>query len=163
MKIRIFATGGTFDKEYDMIHGNLFFKNTHLQEILDVGRCTINIDIRTLMMIDSTNMTDADRKVILENVKQCDFDKIIITHGTDNMENTARVLGPEIKNKTIILTGAMIPYAFGSSDGFFNIGTALGFVQTLPPGVFVVMNGQYFEWNNVKKNTTTGVFEKIKK
>ena len=165
-KIRILATGGTFDKEYDLIHGDLFFKETHLPEILSVGRCKLDIEIRTLMLIDSTELTKTDRKSIFENCKNAKEDKIIITQGTDTMAETALFLGEKInqlKNKTIVLTGAMIPYAFGTSDGFFNIGTALGFVQTLSPGVYVVMNGRFFEWGRVKKNKKTGIFEKIKK
>lgn len=163
MSIRIFITGGTFDKEYNEIKGELFFKDTHLPELLKQGRCTLDVSIRTLMMIDSLQMTDTDRKLIVENCKKIPEDKIIITHGTDTMVETAKVLAQEIKNKTIILTGAMIPYKFGSSDGFFNMGNALAFAQTLPYGVYVVMNGKYFHWNNVRKNKKTGFFEELGK
>ena len=160
--IRVFITGGTFDKEYDEINEKLFFKDTHLPEMLKLGRCKLKFDIRTLMMIDSLKMTNTDRKIILTNCKDCKEDKILITHGTGTMEKTARFLGESIKNKTIVLTGAMIPYKFGSSDGLFNLASALAFVQTLPHGVYVAMNGKYFHSNNVTKNTKTGLFETIK-
>lgn len=163
MSIRIFVTGGTFDKEYDEIKEILFFKDTHLPEMLDLGRCRLNVDIRTLMMIDSLDMSDSDRKIILENCKKVKEDKILITHGTGTMEDTAKFLAKEIKDKTIVLTGAMVPYKFGSSDGLFNLGSALAFVQSLPNGVYIAMNGKYFTSDKVTKNTKTGEFEKIKK
>lgn len=162
MKIRIFVTGGTFDKEYDELKGELEFKDTHLNEILKLGRCKIDVDVRTLMMIDSLDMTDSDRKMILENCKKAKEDMIIITHGTDTMSETAKVLGESIKDKTIVLTGAMVPYKFGSSDGLFNLGCAIAFVQALPRGVYVAMNGKYFKYDNVRKNKQTGEFEEIK-
>ena len=161
MAIRIFVTGGTFDKEYNELTGELFFQDSHIQEMLLLGRCKLDLKIRTLMLEDSLSMTDADRKIILENCLSADEDKIVITHGTDMMAATAKVLGETIKNKTIVLTGAMIPYKFGSSDGLFNLGSALAFVQTLPPGVYVSMNGKYFEWDKVQKNRKTGIFEEI--
>ena len=160
--IRIFVTGGTFDKEYDELTGQLFFKDTHLSEILNLGRCELELKITTLMMIDSLNMTDEDRKIILENCKKAEEDRIVITHGTSTMAKTARFLGKSIKNKTIVLTGAMSPYAFGSSDGLFNLGCALAFAQTLPNGVYVAMNRRYFTWDNVEKNEKTGFSEEIK-
>ncbi len=162
MAIRLFITGGTFDKEYNELTGELFFKDTHIQEMLHLGRCSVETDLRTLMMIDSLYMTEADRKTILENCRKCKEEKIIITHGTDTMPETARVLGDAMRDKTIVLTGAMIPYKFGSSDGMFNLGCAVAFVQTLPPGVFIAMNGKYFPWDNVRKNKKTGTFEQIK-
>ena len=162
MSIRIFITGGTFDKEYNEITGQLFFKDTHMSELLSKGRCKLDVEIRTLMMIDSLEMTEADRNLIAENCIKAAEDKIVITHGTDTMADTARVLATRIKNKTIILTGAMIPIKFGSSDGLFNLGCALAFVQTLPQGVYVAMNGRYFNWDNVRKNRQTGAFEEIK-
>ncbi len=161
--IRIFVTGGTFDKEYDMIKGQLYFKDTHLPEIFDLSRCTLDINIRTLMMIDSIEMTDQDREVIANNCQNIPENFIVITHGTDTMVETAKVLANlDIPEKTIVLTGAMIPYKFGSSDGFFNLGSALAFVQVLPPGVYIAMNGRYFNWYNVRKNRDTGVFEELK-
>ncbi|HEY6952637.1 MAG TPA: asparaginase domain-containing protein [Bacteroidota bacterium] len=162
MAIRIFVTGGTFDKEYNEIDGKLFFKDTHLPEMLRLGRSRVNVDIRTLMLIDSLEMTDNDRQSILEQCRKAKEERIIVTHGTDTMESTARILGASIKDKTVVLTGAMIPYKFGSSDGLFNLGSALAFVQTLAPGVYVAMNGRYFTWDNVKKNKKTGEFEEIK-
>ncbi len=162
--IQLYVTGGTFDKDYDFITGELYFKDTHLSKMFDRGRSTLNIDIKTLMMVDSLEMTDADREIIVHNCKMAKTHKIIITHGTDKMVQTAVQLAKEdnLKEKTIILTGAMIPYAFGtSSDGFFNLGASLAFVQTLAPGVYVCMNGRYFKWNNVRKNLDTGYFEEL--
>ncbi|HMO38259.1 MAG TPA: asparaginase domain-containing protein [Saprospiraceae bacterium] len=159
--IQVFITGGTFDKDYNYITGKLYFKDTHLPEMFDRGRCTQPIDIKTLMMIDSLEMTEADRAIIVHNCRRAKANRVLITHGTDTMVETARyIAAAELTDKTIVLTGAMIPYAFGnSSDGFFNLGSALAFVQTLPAGVYVVMNGRYFDWHNVQKNTKTGNFE----
>lgn len=161
--IQIFITGGTFDKEYNFVTGQLFFKDTHLPEILDRGRCTLDIDIKTLMMIDSLEMNEADREIIIHNCKKSTADRILITHGTDTMGLTAKALASaNLEGKTIVLTGAMIPYAFGnSSDGFFNLGSALAFLQTLPPGIYIAMNGRYFHWSKVRKNTSTGFFESL--
>lgn len=161
MIIKIFVTGGTFDKEYDEIKGELFFNKTHLTEMLKLGRCKLKVKIETLMMIDSLNMTDINRKFILDNCKKTKEEKILITHGTDTMVKTAKFLASFVKDKTIILTGAMIPYKFGSSDGLFNLGSSLAFVQTLPHGIYISMNGKYFHWNNVRKNKETGKFEEI--
>jgi len=162
MTTKILVIGGTFDKEYNELKGELFFKDTHLPEMLRLGRCKLRVDIRTLMMVDSLCMADADRKNILENCKKTKENKILITHGTDTMVETAKVLGNSIKDKTIILTGAMVPYKFGSSDGLFNLGSSLAFVQTLPDGVYISMNGKCFHWDNVRKNKQTGEFEEIK-
>ncbi len=161
--VQIFVTGGTFDKKYNYINGELYFKDTHLPQMLDLGRCTLEIDLKTLMMVDSLEMTDADRQIIVHNCRRSAYEKILITHGTDRIVETAKYLaGANIDDKTIVLTGAMVPYAFGtSSDGFFNLGSALAFAQTLPPGVYVVMNGRYFHWNNVQKNKKTGFFEEL--
>src|SRR5690349_8479477 len=161
MNIRIFITGGTFDKEYNEINGQLYFKDTHLNDLLEMGRNKVPVEIRTLMMVDSLEMTDEDRGLIVHQCKNCDEDKIVITHGTDTMELTARILGTSIKNKTIILTGAMIPIKFGSSDGLFNLGSALAFAQSMPAGVYVAMNGKIFKWDNVRKNKLTGTFEEL--
>ncbi len=161
--IRIFFTGGTFDKEYDEINGRLFFKDSHVPEMLRLGRCHLPIELRTLMMVDSLEMTDEDRNLILESCRKAKEDRIVITHGTDTMDETARVLGGAGLQKTIVLTGAMVPYKFGSSDGLFNLGSSLAFAQTLPHGVYVVMNGRYFNWDNVQKDRRTGEFrEKTK-
>lgn len=163
MAINIFVTGGTFDKEYNELHGTLFFQDTHLHEMLKLGRSNVSVEIRTLMMIDSLEMKDADRSSIVENCRNAREEKILITHGTDTMETTAKALGSaSLAGKTIVLTGAMIPYKFGSSDGLFNLGSALAFVQTLPAGVYIAMNGKYFTWDNVRKNRKTGQFEELR-
>jgi L-asparaginase len=161
MAIRIFITGGTFDKEYNELNGQLFFKDTHLANLLEMGRSRMPVEIRTLMMVDSLEMTASDRELIVSQCLTSEEEQIIITHGTDTMADTAAVLGKAVFNKTIILTGAMIPITFGSSDGLFNLGSAMAFVQTLPVGVYVAMNGRYFNWNNVRKNRETGVFEEL--
>lgn len=163
MAIRIFITGGTFDKEYNELTGELYFKDTHMADLLEMGRNKIQTEIRTLMMVDSQQMTDEDRDLIAYQCNQCDENKIVITHGTDTMSDTAKVLAQKVMNKTVILTGAMIPIKFGSSDGLFNLGGALAFAQTLPSGVYIAMNGRYFNWDNVRKNKQTGMFEEIKK
>lgn len=161
MNIRIFVTGGTFDKEYNELTGELYFKETHVPHTLMLGRCRVSIDVRTLMMLDSREITDEDRDTIARNCAKAREERILITHGTDTMVETAALIAERVKDKTIILTGAMVPYTFGSSDGLFNLGSALAFVQTLPHGVYIVMNGRYFNWNNVRKNKKTGEFEEI--
>jgi L-asparaginase len=159
MSIRIFVTGGTFDKEYDELTGQLYFQDSHLPEMIRLGRSNLKLEIRTLMMIDSLEMTDADREIILEQCRNAPEDRIVITHGTDTMVETARALAASIRHKTIVLTGAMVPYKFGSSDGLFNLGSALAFAQTLPSGVYVAMNGRYFPADGARKNRQTGMFE----
>lgn len=159
MAIMIFVTGGTFDKEYNELNGQLYFKDTHVHEMLTLGRCHVDTEVRTLMLVDSLEMTDDDRQIILEHCRKSKDDRIIITHGTDTMEVTARALGEAGLPKTIVVTGAMIPYKFGSSDGLFNLGSAMAFVQSLPYGVYVAMNGRYFRWDRCRKNRQTGVFE----
>jgi L-asparaginase len=162
MAIRIFVTGGTFDKEYDELRGTLDFEDTHVQEMLKLGRCHLDVSIRTLMMVDSLDMNAQDRETIVENCARCDEQQIVITHGTDTMVETATELAKANLGKTIVLTGAMIPYAFGSSDGLFNLGSALSFVQTLQAGVYIAMNGKYFAWDNVRKNREVGAFEPLR-
>ncbi|MEK7469550.1 MAG: asparaginase domain-containing protein [Planctomycetota bacterium] len=161
MAIRVLVTGGTFDKEYNELTGELYFKDTHLQEMLALGRCNVVVEVSTLMMVDSLDMTDGDRAVILERCRKAREERIVVTHGTDTMEVTARALGPHLTNKIVVLTGAMIPWKFGSSDGLFNLGSALAFVQALPHGVYIAMNGKCFNWQNVRKNKKTGVFEEM--
>jgi L-asparaginase len=161
MSVRIFVTGGTFDKEYDELQGTLYFRNTHVEEMLRRGRCHLDVTIDVLMMLDSLDMTDAHRSVVVDAARGCTERQIVISHGTDTMVDTARRLAHEVPGKTIVLTGAMIPWAFGSSDGLFNLGSALSFVQALPPGVYVAMNGRCFAWDNVRKNRTLGIFEAI--
>ena len=156
MAIRLFVTGGTFDKEYNELTGQLFFKDSHINEILKLGRSRLDLSVRTLMLIDSLEMTDTDRNIILESCQSCDENKIVITHGTDTMTETAKYLAGKIPDKTVVITGAMIPYKFGSSDGLFNLGSALAFVQSLPAGIYIAMNGRYYDWNNCKKNKQTG-------
>lgn len=161
--IQVFVTGGTFDKEYNYLTGELYFRDTHLKEMFERGRSEVKVDIKTLMMVDSLDMGDDEHSIIVYNCRKADSNRILLTHGTDRMVDTARVLAEaNIEGKTIVLTGAMVPYAFGtSSDGFFNLGSALAFVQVLPPGVYIVMNGRYFLWNRVRKNRQTGTFEEI--
>lgn len=157
--IRIFVTGGTFDKRYDELKGALSFGDTHLPEMLRLGRSRVDVTVRTLMMIDSLDMTDADRAIVVDQCKSAAESQIVVTHGTDTMVDTARALAAAIAGKTIVLTGAMVPYAFGSSDGLFNLGSALSFVQVLPAGVYIAMNGHAFAWDRVRKNKQTGFFE----
>jgi len=159
--IRIFITGGTFDKEYDEITGRLYFKDTHVVEMLKLGRCRLPVEVRTVMMVDSLDMTEEDRQLIAQNCSKVPEEQIVITHGTDTMVDTARVLAARVPSKTIVLTGAMIPYAFGSSDGLFNLGSALAVCQVLPSGVYIAINGQVFEWDKVRKNRRTGTFESL--
>jgi L-asparaginase len=160
MQIRILVTGGTFDKQYDELTGRLFFRDTHVEEMLRRGRCRLPVAIETVMMIDSLELDDRGRAVIVERCQRCAERAVVITHGTDTMVETARALAAGgAPDKTVVLTGAMVPYAFGSSDGLFNLGSALSFVQVLPAGVYIAMNGQHFPWNAVRKNTATGIFE----
>jgi len=161
--VQIFITGGTFDKDYNYISGKLEFGETSVNDMLERGRCTAPHNVRTLMMIDSLDMTDADREIIAHNVMRAEAKDIVITHGSDTMVKTASYLSKlDIPTKTVVLTGAMVPYAFGtSSDGFFNLGSALSFAQVLPPGVYVAMNGQYFSHDNVRKNRKSGYFESL--
>jgi L-asparaginase len=161
MSIRIFVTGGTFDKEYNELNGELYFKDTHLYEMLRLGRSKLDVQITTLMMMDSLDMNDQDRQTIAKACLEVPETKILITHGTDTMPATAALLAGMVKDKTVVLTGAMVPYKFGSSDGLFNLGSALAFVQTLPHGVYVAMNGKIFEAENVRKNKAKGEFESI--
>ncbi len=159
MQIRLLVTGGTFDKEYDELSGKLFFKDTHVHEMLRLARADLDLEIRTLMMVDSLEMTDQDRELVLQNCLEPGRERIVVTHGTDTMSETARYLGERAAGRTIVLTGAMIPYTFGSSDGLFNLGCALAFVQVLPPGVYVAMNGRWFDWRTVMKNQSIGRFQ----
>ena len=159
--IKIFSTGGTFDKEFNELNGELYFKKTQLHELLELGRSQLNVKVETLMMIDSLNMTDDERQYIIKKCQKEASQRIIITHGTDTMVETAKILAEHIQDKIIILTGAMIPIKFGSSDGLFNLGSALSFVQILEPGIYITMNGRYFNWDNVRKNKNLGIFERI--
>jgi L-asparaginase len=157
--LRVVVTGGTFDKTYDEIRGRLSFGETHVPEMLRLGRSRVALTVETLMMIDSLDMTEDDRARIVKRCVECVEREIVVTHGTDTMVETARALAAGVTDKTVVLTGAMIPYAFGSSDGLFNLGSALSFAQVLPPGIYIAMNGQCFSWDRVRKNKETGVFE----
>jgi L-asparaginase len=159
--IRVFVTGGTFDKEYDELTGRLYFKDTHLPEMLGRGRCRLDVRVQTLLMIDSLEMTDADRAGVVESCRAAEEPRIVVTHGTDTMAETARAVLAAKLPKTVVLTGAMIPYAFGSSDGLFNLGSALSFAQVLPAGVWVAMNGRVFAGDRVRKNKASGIFEEL--
>ena len=161
MSIRIIVTGGTFDKEYNERTGQLYFKDSHLPEMLRLGRSRVEVNIRTVMMIDSLDMTDADRALIVQNCVQAPEERIVITHGTDTMTETAAAVAAAVTDKSVVLTGAMVPYAFGSSDGLFNLGSALSFVQVLPHGVYIAMNGKCFPWDRCHKNRERGEFEEI--
>ena len=160
--IKIFVTGGTFDKEYNELNGELYFKKTHLHEMLVLGRSQLKVDIETIMMKDSLEMSNDGRNTIVQQCLESDESKILITHGTDTMVETATLLAKKITTKTIVLTGAMIPYKFGSSDGLFNLGSALSFLQSLPHGIYIAMNGNIFNWDNVKKNKKLGLFQPLK-
>ena len=163
VRIRVFTTGGTFDKEYNELTGELFFQRSHLLDMLRLGRCHLEVAVENLMMVDSLEMSDQDRELIARRCQEAGEDRIVITHGTDTMERTAAVLGPRFGHKTIVLTGAMVPYTFGSSYCLFNLGTALAFAQTLAPGVYVAMNGRCFPWDEVRKNRELGIFESLRK
>ena len=158
--LAILVTGGTFDKQYDELTGRLFFRDTHVGEMLRLGRSRLELTIETVMMIDSLEMDDGGRAKIVERCRARSERSIVVTHGTDTMVETAREIASARMDKTIVLTGAMVPYAFGSSDGLFNLGSALSFAQVLPPGVYIAMNGQHFSWDEVRKNREHGVFER---
>jgi L-asparaginase len=160
MRIRVLVSGGTFDKQYDELTGRLFFRDTHVPEMLDRGRCRVDVTVETVMMVDSLDLDDAGRQAIVSRCRASAERAIVVTHGTDTMVETARAIAAAgLSDRTVILTGAMVPYAFGSSDGLFNLGSALSFAQVLPPGVYVAMNGQYFAWDRVRKNREDGIFE----
>jgi L-asparaginase len=163
MALKILITGGTFDKEYDEINGSLYFKETHMAEILELGRSRVDVNIEKLMLIDSLDMTFSQRELIVNKCIESEDDQIVITHGTDTMTITGKMVAEKKMDKTIVLTGAMIPYKFGSSDGLFNLGGAIAYAQSLPSGVYIAMNGQFFEWDKVEKNREKGVFESTKR
>jgi len=160
--VRFFVTGGTFDKEYNELNGELLFQQTHLPEMLRLGRSRVPAEVTTLMMVDSLAMTDDQRQTIAQACLEAAEERLVVTHGTDTMVETARVLAQTVRNKTVVLTGAMVPWKFGSSDGLFNLGSALAFAQVLPPGVYLSMNGRWFAWDNVRKNKAKGEFETLR-
>ena len=161
MSIRIIVTGVTFDKRYDEIEGVLTFHETHLPSILRQVRVTIPVSVETNQLIDSLHMTPQDRLHILEACRQAPEPQLIVTHGTDTIVETARLLGEAGLPKTIVLTGAMIPYTVFGSDSLFNLGASVMAVQLLPQGVYVVMNGRVFDWGDVRKNRQSGTFEAL--
>ena len=162
MPIRVLVTGGTFDKQYDELAGTLNFGATHVEQVLERGRSRVRVVVEVLMMMDSLEMRDEHRARIVEATRACKETQVVITHGTDTMVETARAIAAVVKDKTVVLTGAMVPFAFGSSDGLFNLGSALSFAQVLPVGVYVAMNGRWFAWDDVRKNRELGVFESIR-
>lgn len=161
MKIRIFATGGTLDKAYDPISQKLLLVDTHLPEMLENVRSRLDIQVEKLMFKDSLEMTEEDRHWMAEKCKTAPEDHIVITHGTDTIVESATRIASENLPKTIVLTGAMIPYKYDGSCALFNLGSALAYCQTLPHGVYVSMDGRYFNWDQVRKNKATGEFEAI--
>lgn len=159
--IRVLITGGTIDKEYNPLTGELTFPKSHLSNMLNQVKCKVRFVLEEVMLKDSLQMTSEDRKEILKKCIECLENKIIVTHGTDTMVKTAQILGKHAKGKTIVLVGAMIPYAFGASDALFNLGCAFSAVQALPQGVYITMNGKIFTWDNVRKNKESCEFEEI--
>jgi L-asparaginase len=159
--VRILITGGTIDKEYDPLRGELTFSRSHLSNMLNQVRCKVGFSLEEIMLKDSLEMRGEDREEILKRCTHCSENKVVVTHGTDTMVETAQFLGKNLRSKTVVLVGAMIPYAFGASDALFNLGCAFSAVQTLPPGVYITMNGKIFFWNNVRKNKKSGEFEEI--
>ncbi len=159
--IRILSTGGTIDKEYNAVTGELTFTKSHLTNMLNQVRCRAEVILEEIMLKDSLQMRSEDREEILKRCSDCSESKIIITHGTDTMVDTASLLGRNLKERTVVLVGALIPYAFGASDALFNLGCAFSAVQILPAGVYITMNGKIFYWNHVRKNRASGEFEEI--
>lgn len=162
MAIRIIITGGTFDKKFNKITGGFVFEKTHVPQMLKQSLCTQETILETLMLKDSLYMTEDDRKEILQRCELSAEDHIIITHGTDSMVETAQVLGNDMKDKTIVLIGAMVPYSLVNSDALFNFGCAIAAVQALPKGVYITINGKIFTWDNVRKNKQIGEFEELR-
>ncbi len=159
--IRVLITGGTIDKDYNPLTGELTFAKSHLSNMLNQVRCKVRLILEELMLKDSLEMRSEDREEILKKCLHCSENRVIVTHGTDTMVETARFLGENVKGKTVVLVGAMIPYAFGASDALFNLGCAFSAVQTAHPGVYITMNGKIFLWNNVRKNKESGEFEEL--
>lgn len=158
--LRLIACGGTFDKRYDPLRGELVFTGSQLPAIVTRARLTVPVVVETLMQIDSLDMQDADRERVLAACRAAVEPAIVIVHGTDTMPETARVLGPAAGDgKTIVMTGAMVPYAIAESDALFNLGFACACAQTLPAGVWLAMNGRVHRWDAVRKNRDAGVFE----
>jgi len=161
MAIRILVTGGTIDKEYNRLNGELTFTETHLPKMLEQVHSTLEVRIESVLLVDSLFMRDEDRLNVLERCRASAEDRIVVTHGTDTMVETAAVLGKGLRGKTVVLVGAMIPFAFGNSDALFNLGCAITAVQLLAEGVYITMNGKIFTWDNVRKNRGVGLFEPL--
>jgi len=161
MMIKILITGGTIDKQYDTINGQLVFQEPRMEELVKQSRCTLPLSMEKVMLVDSLHMSDDDRQAILKKCESLEEEKIIVTHGTDTMVETARLLGGSVRGKTVVLFGAMVPHAFGDSDALFNFGTAVAAVQAMPHGVYITMNGMIFPWDKVRKDRGRGVFERI--
>jgi L-asparaginase len=159
MSLRIIATGGTFDKHYDPLNGSLIFKESVLPAALDRARLTLPVQFEALLALDSLDMQDSHRQQICKTCEQSAEDRIVIVHGTDTMPETAQVLGKAALNKTIVLTGAMVPYQIAGSDALFNLGFACAAATLAAPGVYIAMNGQLFPWNDVTKNRAQGIFQ----
>jgi L-asparaginase len=157
--IRVIVTGGTFDKYYDEIRGEMAFKDTNLPEILSLVRVEVPVEIETNQLIDSLHMQDVNRSSVAEACSRSPEELIIVTHGTDTMVDTARVIGAAKLKKTIVLTGAMVPFRVQGSDALFNFGSAFSAVQILPHGVWIAMSGRIFAWDAVRKNRERGRFE----
>ena len=161
MALHIIATGGTFEKHYDEISGMLVFGDSHIPAIVRRARFSVPYTFETVCMLDSLDMQDSDRQDILVACSSTTAESVLIVHGTDTMKETAVVLGEASRGKTIVLTGAMIPYEFDNSDALFNFGFAASAAQLLPHGVYVVMNGRIFDWRHVRKNRQEGCFEAV--
>lgn len=159
LQVRVIVTGGTFDKHYDAIKGELTFKASHLPAILEQARVTLPVAFEINQLIDSLEMRDVHRASVLAACARATEKYLVVIHGTDTMALTASVIGAAALDKTVVLTGAMIPYSVQGSDALFNLGFAMAAAQTLPVGTFVAMNGRVFGWQDVQKNKQGGVFE----
>ena len=159
--IQILITGGTFDKSYNHISGDLFFEKTHIPEMLERSKCRLNVDVKTLMMIDSLEMTQKDIEKIIDECKKTKSSRIVITHGTDTMVQTAQTIKEHTsRDKVVVITGAMLPFSIKESDAMFNLGGAFIAAQTSEPGIWISMNGHIFKSDDVAKNKKKGIFEK---
>lgn len=162
MNIKLLLTGGTIDAKYNELTGGLDYGQTHIGSMLDQARSRLDIDIEELMMVNSLDITDEQRQQILQACAQAEQNRIVITHGTDTIVETAKLLGDNAPDgKTIVLVGAMIPFTFGNSDALFNLGAALAAVQTMTAGVYITMNGKIFDWDKVNKNRQLGEFQAV--
>ena len=161
MKVRLLITGGTIDKVYNQSNGELEFDETHFPEMVKRSRVEVDLTLEEIMLIDSLDMVDKERDLIVDSCRSCVEDFILITHGTDTMCDTARLIGESGIEKTIVLFGAMVPYAVSNSDALFNFGCALGSLQLLETGVYIAMNGRVLPWDDVEKNRALGVFQSI--